>query len=137
MALCAAALVGCAAAADQAGSGAASASEPAPTATSRSDPTGTTTSTPTPSARTRTVRITVTGTDIEPPPGRVELPVGSSLRLVVTVDRADQLHVHGFDVEKPVAAGRPTSITLTGRDPGVYEVELHEPALLLTRLVVR
>ena len=136
MALCAAALVGCASAADQAGSGDAFPTEPAPTATSTSDPTGTT-STPTPSARTRTVRITVNGTDIEPPPGRVELPVGSSLRLVVTVDRADELHVHGFDVEKPVAAGRPTSITLTGRDPGVYEVELHEPALLLTRLVVR
>lgn len=77
------------------------------------------------------------GKDVDPPPDRVRLPVGSTLRLVITVDHHDRLHVHGFDVERDVVAGRPTSITLTGRDPGVYEVELHHPELQLTRLVVR
>lgn len=89
------------------------------------------------SAAVRTLQITVTGTDIRPPPGRVDLPVGSTLRLEIAVDHADVLHVHGFEIERAIRAGTPVSVSLTGREPGVYAVELHDPELLLTRLVVQ
>ena len=72
-----------------------------------------------------------------PTPAQVDLPVGQSLTLVVTSDHADELHAHGFEVEVPLKAGVPTSVTLTGKEAGVFEVETHEPALTLLTVAVR
>ncbi|GAB3434590.1 hypothetical protein GCM10027517_02840 [Phycicoccus ginsengisoli] len=72
-----------------------------------------------------------------PAPGTVDLRVGETITLVVTSDHADQLHVHGFDIERQLPAGRPVSVELTGQSPGVYEVETHEPGLRLLKLAVR
>ena len=72
-----------------------------------------------------------------PPPAQVDLPLGETLTLTVTRDHDDELHAHGFDVEVPLKAGVPTQIALTGKTPGVYEVELHEPALTLLTVAVR
>ncbi|MET9379411.1 hypothetical protein ABZX98_35605 [Streptomyces sp. NPDC002992] len=85
----------------------------------------------------RTVEITVTGTSVQPPPSRVELKKGEHLTLHVTVDRADTLHVHGYDRELPLAPGRPATLTLTVDRTGLFEVETHGSGLLLTQLVVR
>ncbi len=72
-----------------------------------------------------------------PPPAQVDLPVGATLTLTVTSDHDDELHAHGFEVEQNIKAGVPTTITITGKDPGVFEVELHEPALTLLTVAVR
>jgi len=85
----------------------------------------------------RTLEVTVTGRQVDPPPGQVDLAVGETLRLVVTSDRDSEVHAHGFEVEAPVPAGVPTTIELTGSAPGVYEVELHDPDLLLLQVAVR
>ena len=47
------------------------------------------------------------------------------------------LRSHGFEVEEDIKAGVPATIALTGKDPGVYEVELHHPALTLLTVAVR
>ena len=96
----------------------------------------------TPSATTstttgRTIAITVTGSTVTPAPAQVDLPVGQTLTLVVTSDHDDQLHAHGFEVEEDIKAGVPATVALTGKDPGVYEVELHHPALTLLTVAVR
>ena len=83
------------------------------------------------------IAITVTGSTITPAPAQVDLPVGQTLTLVVTSDHDDQLHAHGFEVEEDIKAGVPATIALTGKDPGVYEVELHHPALTLLTVAVR
>jgi hypothetical protein len=57
--------------------------------------------------------------------------------LVVTSDHDDELHAHGFEVEQEIKAGVPATIALTGKEPGVYEVELHHPALTLLTVAVR
>jgi hypothetical protein len=130
-------LAGCAPAA-QSPPGATSPARPPGTASSQSPPPSGGTPSAEPSRDpTRTLRITVAGGDVEPPPARVRLPIGTTLRLVVTVDHADELHVHGFDSTRELGPGRPATLTLTGRDPGVYEVELHEEDLQLVQLVVR
>jgi plastocyanin len=85
----------------------------------------------------RTVEITVTGEQVSPPPAQVDLGVGETLRLVITSDHATGLHAHGFEVEADVPAGKPTTVELTGHAPGVYEVELHDPDLLLLQVAVR
>ncbi|WP_435058848.1 hypothetical protein [Streptomyces sp. bgisy060] len=93
--------------------------------------------TPRPAASDRTLTLTVTGTTVQPPPSRIELEKGERLTLRVTSDRADTLHVHGYDRELPLAPGVPASLTLTADRTGLFEVETHESGLLLTQLVVR
>lgn len=89
------------------------------------------------SAPGRTIEITVTGREVDPAPSTVSLGVGDRLTLVVTSDHDDTLHIHGFDVEEPLPADRATSVTLTGKQPGVYEVETHHPELRLLKIAVR
>ena len=108
--------------------------------TSASPSTSVTSSTPSATTSTttgRSIAITVTGSTITPAPTQVDLPVGQTLTLVVTSDHDDQLHAHGFEVEEDIKAGVPATIALTGKDPGVYEVELHHPALTLLTVAVR
>lgn len=85
----------------------------------------------------RTLTLTVSGDSVQPPPSRVELKKGERLTLRVTSDRADTLHVHGYDRELPLPAGTPASLTLTVDRTGLFEVETHESGLVLTQLVVR
>jgi len=104
-----------------------------PSTTAITSTTGSTSST----AAGRSLLITVTGSTVTPKPTRVDLAVGATLTLVVTSDHDDQLHAHGFDVEAKLTAAKPTTIVLTGTDPGVFEVETHHPALTLVTVAVR
>jgi plastocyanin len=83
------------------------------------------------------LQVSVTGTTVTPAPAQVELPVGSTLELVVTSDHDDELHAHGFDAETEIKAGVPATLRLTATEPGSYEVETHEPALTLLTVAVR
>lgn len=85
----------------------------------------------------RTIRVTVTGKKVTPAPTTVDLKVGEKLTLVVTSDHDDEIHAHGFDVEGTLKAGTPSTVTLTGTEPGLYEVETHEPPLRLMMIAVR
>jgi hypothetical protein len=85
----------------------------------------------------RVIAITVTGRDVRPAPSRVEIEVGELLRLTVTADREDELHVHGFEVERELTPGKAALVELRGERPGLYEVETHSPPLRLLQVVVR
>lgn len=126
-------------------SGTANSGEPSGT-TSTASAAGPTSSAPSASATTsasttaaadQTVEITVRGKKVTPAPHRVEMRSGQTLRLVVTIDHDDELHAHGFDVERELVAGQPLTVDLTGAPPGLYEVETHHPELRLLQVVVR
>ncbi|MFI6105570.1 hypothetical protein [Streptomyces sp. NPDC051310] len=85
----------------------------------------------------RTLDITVTAGAVQPPTRRVEVERGERLALTVTSDRDDTLHVHGYDKEAPLRAGRPTTLTLTADRAGLFEVETHASGLVLVQLAVR
>lgn len=111
--------------------------QPGAAATAPATPTApTASSAPTPSAGT-VVEISVTGNRVTPKPGRRTVKAGQSVRLVLTTDKANVVHVHGADVERDVKAGVPLTLDFTVDEPGVYPIELHEPELLLTQIVVR
>jgi heme/copper-type cytochrome/quinol oxidase subunit 2 len=48
-----------------------------------------------------------------------------------------ELHVHGVELARPVIPGKPTVVQFRFEEPGVFNVELHDPELLLVRLVAR
>jgi plastocyanin len=81
--------------------------------------------------------ITVKGSDVTPPPATVDVKAGCAVTLTVTADRTSVVHVHVVNIEKPIKAGAPTTIEFTPTEQGVYEVELHDPDLLLVKLAVR
>jgi hypothetical protein len=83
------------------------------------------------------MQITVKGSTVTPPPGTTNVAAGCQVQLTITADRTSEVHVHVLDIEKPITAGQPLQITFTPRQPGVYEVELHDPDLLLVKLAVR
>ncbi len=87
----------------------------------------------------KTVEITVAVSDgkVKPKPHRVDVPLGSQVRLQVTSDVDDELHVHGFDIEEPLEAGRTTMVEFTADQQGVFEVETHDTELELLQLAVR
>lgn len=84
-----------------------------------------------------TVEISVRDGRVSPAPGRTEVKKGRTVRLKVRSDRDDTLHVHGYDKEARLPAGRTVTLTFTADRTGLFEVETHESDLLLTQLVVR
>nr|WP_199828011.1 hypothetical protein [Streptomyces sp. XY332] len=93
---------------------------------------------PSPQAQAdRTVTLTVRDGKVTPAPGRTELRRGERIALRVTSDRADTLHVHGYDKELALPAGQEATLVLTADRSGLFEVETHESRLVLTQLLVR
>lgn len=83
------------------------------------------------------VTVTIAGGTVTPPPGRVELTRGQTLKLTVTSDIADMVHVHGYDRSatlRPAVAG---TVEFVADTPGLFEVETHGQELQLFQLVVR
>ena len=68
--------------------------------------------------------------------GRVQVPLGTSVTLVVTSDEADEVHVHGYDIEKELSPGTPVTLQFDATITGVFEVELHKAGTVLLRLQV-
>jgi hypothetical protein len=83
------------------------------------------------------VAITVTEGRAEPQPGRVDARKGQSVRITVTSDVPDRVHVHGYDVGAELPAGQPATVEFVADRDGMFEVETHETGLLLFQLLVR
>ncbi len=83
------------------------------------------------------VRITVQ--DGVPAGGIVRETVdkGDRVVLVVTSDVADEVHVHGYDISRDVAAGGRARIAFKATIPGRFEVELEERRVPIAELTVR
>jgi hypothetical protein len=61
---------------------------------------------------------------------------GDRIRLRVTADAPDEVHVHGFDVEKPVGPAAPATFSIEADIEGRFEVELHESGAQIATLEV-
>jgi len=83
------------------------------------------------------LQITVKGSTVTPAPGTTDVKAGCEVDLTITSDRTSEVHVHVVEMEKAITAGQPLHVTFTPTQPGVYEVELHDPDLLLVKLAVR
>ena len=82
------------------------------------------------------IEVQVSGGQVRGDTGRVPVAAGSHVTLVVTSDVADEVHVHGYDVEQELSPGQPAEIVLDATIPGVFEVELHEAGTTLLSLQV-
>ena len=88
-----------------------------------------------PTSESGRIELTFEGEDA-PPTERVSVEPGEEIELVIKSDEAGELHVH-TDPEKTLeyAAGT-TTLKLTIDEPGVVDVERHEPEALVLQLEV-
>src|SRR3954463_6183124 len=83
-----------------------------------------------------TVTVTVTGGKVHTPAERVKVPAGRTVRIVVTSDKADEFHLHGYDREIELKPGVPGTLLFVADRPGVFEAELHHSGLRAFELQV-
>lgn len=62
--------------------------------------------------------------DVASAPGRVPVELGRTIRLVVTADVSDEVHLHGYDIRADVAPGMPAVLEFVADIPGIFDVEL-------------
>ena len=93
--------------------------------------------TPSPAFRGVSIDATFSGGKVSPPTHRVQVDEGQRVRLTVTSDVAEEVHVHGFDKSKDLEPGVPGTLTFRADQSGLFEVELEEHALQIVQLEVR
>ena len=74
------------------------------------------------------------------PQGGIQRPTvrkGEQVVLVVRSDAGEQVHLHGYDIERDLVPGKPLRIPFTANLPGRFELELHHPDALLAVIEVR
>jgi hypothetical protein len=67
---------------------------------------------------------------------KIEATNGDRVRFKVTSDVADEIHVHGYDLMKDVAPGKPVTFSFEATIEGRFEVELEERGVQIARLEV-
>jgi hypothetical protein len=82
------------------------------------------------------IEVAFAGGQVSGDSGRVPVPVGTPVTLAITSDVADEVHVHGYDLEAELTPGTPAQLTFEATIPGVFEVELHEAGTVLLSLQV-
>ena len=67
---------------------------------------------------------------------RPRVAQGDRVVLVVRSDVADEVHLHGYDLSKDVAAGGTARISFVADVPGRFEVELEQTGVQLADITV-
>jgi hypothetical protein len=83
--------------------------------------------------------IAITVTKGRPAGGirRPSVKKGTVVRFVITTDRGKEVHLHGYDLERPIVKGKPVVIQFKAKLAGRFELEMHEPDTLLAQLTVK
>jgi hypothetical protein len=67
----------------------------------------------------------------------IEVEKGDRIRFTVSSDQSDEVHVHGYDLEKPVGPSAPARFSFTADADGIFEVELHGSGAQIASLEVQ
>ncbi len=91
-------------------------------------PPPTDTSTPGVTATSNVHSIEIRVEDGKPVGGvqREKVEQGETVRILVSSDVADEIHLHGYNKSVDIAAGGQASLSFTANIPGVFIVELEE-----------
>ena len=85
---------------------------------------------------TMTIEITFSDGSVTPSGKRVEVDAGQPVELVVKADEPGELHVHSTPEEELEYGAGTTTLKLTLDQPGVVDVEAHDPKVVIVQLEV-
>jgi hypothetical protein len=83
-----------------------------------------------------TLAITVANGKVNPSGATVKVKAGQTVLVTAVSDAADELHIHGYNKELELTPGKPAQVKFTADMKGTFEVETHESAKLVAKLVV-
>ena len=109
---------------------------PAPTAAPTVEATPTSTPEPTPDVGTN-IEVEVAGGKPVGGVKRHRIDARDVVTITVSGDTADELHIHGYNLEVSFAPGQPGTITFEANIPGIFEAETHHHGDLVMELEVR
>jgi hypothetical protein len=90
-----------------------------------------------PPADAHVFEFEITDGRASPPLERASVQHGETVRIVVTGDQPDEVHLHGYDLTTEVGPGRPGVIEFEAGQTGLFELETHETGLVLLQLQVQ
>jgi hypothetical protein len=94
------------------------------TETPSTDTTETQTEAPAPPKPTVT-RIDIRGGQVAGGPVEIHAKNGDTVVIVVSADAPDDIHLHGYDIEKKVEPGKPATFRFKANLEGEFEIESH------------
>jgi plastocyanin len=83
------------------------------------------TATPDTPAEPSVTRIAIRGGEVVGGPKTITVTKGDPVRIVVTADAHDDMHLHGYDIEKEVEPGAPARFSFEANLEGQFEMESH------------
>jgi FtsP/CotA-like multicopper oxidase with cupredoxin domain len=97
---------------------------------------------PPPPPKPEVNRIRLRGGSVVGGPQDIEVTRGDTVVIVVSADAPDDIHLHGYDIERKAAPGQPARFRFKANAEGAFEIESHvaedagkDP--LVARLVVQ
>jgi plastocyanin len=69
--------------------------------------------------------IRIKGGKVVGGPADIKVQKGDHVRIVVSSDAHDDIHLHGYDIERPVEPGQPAQFNFTANIEGIFEIESH------------
>jgi len=76
-------------------------------------------------AEPKPTQIQIRGGQVAGGPADIQVKKGDPVRIVVSSDAHDDIHLHGYDIEKPVEPGKPARFNFTADIEGIFELESH------------
>jgi FtsP/CotA-like multicopper oxidase with cupredoxin domain len=80
---------------------------------------------PAPKPKPEIARIRIRGGAVAGGPSRIEVTNGETVRIVVSADAPDEIHLHGYDITRNAAPGRPARFGFRADNEGIFEIESH------------
>ena len=94
------------------------------TATTNTTETGTDTTAPAP-PKPEATKIDIRGGNLVGEPAEIHAKNGDTVVIVVSADAPDDIHLHGYDIEKKVEPGKPVTFRFKANLEGEFEIESH------------
>jgi FtsP/CotA-like multicopper oxidase with cupredoxin domain len=97
---------------------------------------------PPPPPEPEVTRLRLRGGEVVGGSQDIEVESGDTVRIVVSSDAPDEIHLHGYDITKNPAPGQPVRFVFKADAEGSFEIESHVAAdagkdPLVARLVVQ
>jgi plastocyanin len=83
-----------------------------------------------------TVDVVVANGRVTPNAKNVRVSRGDRVRFTINSDVDESIHIHGYDLTAEARTGKPGAVTFVADQSGVFEVETHESARLVVKLIV-
>jgi FtsP/CotA-like multicopper oxidase with cupredoxin domain len=80
---------------------------------------------PPPPPKPEVTRIRIVAGEVAGGPKTIEVTKGDVVRIVVTADAPDELHLHGYDITRNAGPGQPARFRIDATLEGAFEMESH------------